>query len=250
MESLALNDRRILVTGAASGIGRAIAELFSAQGARVALLDREPAVMEVTRSVQGGIGFNVDVTDEAAVTDAVASSAARLGGIDGVVNAAGVDLVAAIGETPLAQWNRVLAVNVTGPFLVCRAAVPWLRAASQATVVNIASGAGLRPLARRTAYCASKAALVMFGRALSMEVAPTVRVNTICPGIIDTPMFRASYESAPDPNAEFMRILDRYLIKRVGAPSEIAQAALFLTSPASSFMTGATMAVDGGRTFH
>jgi NAD(P)-dependent dehydrogenase (short-subunit alcohol dehydrogenase family) len=119
------------------------------------------------------------------------------------------------------------------------------------TIVAIASGAALRPLPERTAYCAAKAGLVMFCKALSIELAPrNIRVNAICPGIIDTPMWRASWEGAADPSAERARILDRYVIRRVGRAEEIADAALFLSCHESSYVTGAALAVDGGRTFH
>jgi NAD(P)-dependent dehydrogenase (short-subunit alcohol dehydrogenase family) len=142
-------------------------------------------------------------------------------------------------------------VDLTGPMLVCHAAVPAMKHAGRGTIVNIASGAALRPLEHRTAYCTAKAGLVMFGKALALDLAPHgIRVNAICPGIIDTPMFRSSWEGNPDPQAELARILDRYVIKRPGQPDEIAHAALFLTGDESSFVTGVALAVDGGRTFH
>jgi NAD(P)-dependent dehydrogenase (short-subunit alcohol dehydrogenase family) len=145
----------------------------------------------------------------------------------------------------------VLAVNLTGPCLVCQAALPALRAAGRGTIVNIASAAALRPLGQRTAYCAAKAGLVMFGKALAMDLAPyDIRVNSVCPGIIDTPLFRASFEGAENPVEELARILDRYVIKRAGQPDDIAEAALYLTSDASAFVTGSSLAVDGGRSFH
>ncbi len=143
-----------------------------------------------------------------------------------------------------------MAIDLDGPFYVCSAAMPELRRASGGTIVNIASGAALRPLEHRTACCAAKAGLVMFTKALAMDLAPDlIRVNAICPGIIDTPLFRRSFENAPDPEAELSTIIGRYLIKRAGVPEDIA-AAMFLTSDESSYMTGSAMAVDGGCTFH
>jgi NAD(P)-dependent dehydrogenase (short-subunit alcohol dehydrogenase family) len=116
---------------------------------------------------------------------------------------------------------------------------------------NIASAAGLRPLEHRTAYCAAKAGLVMFSKTLAVDLAPdNIRVNVICPGITNTPQFRSEYENAPDPQAELAGIMSLYLIKRIADPSEIAAAALFLTSAESSYVTGAALAVDGGRSFH
>lgn len=238
-----LSGRRILVTGAASGIGRAIAARFAGEGAVVALLDRVP--------IAQGVAIRCDLLDQAAVAPAVAEAASRMGGLDGVVNCAGADLMRPLEETTPDEWQRIIGVNLTAPMLVCQAALPAMKAAGRGTIVAIASGAALRPLPNRTAYCAAKAGVVMFCKSLSIELsASNIRVNAICPGIIDTPMWRASWEGAADPEAELAMILDRYVIKRVGQPREIADAALFLTSDESSYMTGTAIAVDGGRTFH
>ena len=247
-----LRDRRVLVTGAASGIGLAVGRLFGSEGARVAMLDRDAARLKhAAASVKDAVELACDVTDERQVRETVARAVSGLGGLDGVVNCAGIDLLRPFEEMSTEEWARVLAVDLTGPMLVCHAAVPAMRAGGRGTIVNVASGAGLRPLEHRTAYCTAKAGLVMFGKTLAMDLAPYgIRVNAICPGIIDTPMFRGSWESAADPQAELGRILDRYLIRRTGQPDEIAYAALYLTSDESSFVTGAALAVDGGRTFH
>ena len=238
------------MTGAASGIGLAVARLFRREGARVAMLDRDGARLREA-GVEGAVTLAGDVSDEGRVREAVAQAAAALGGLDGVVNSAGIDLLRPFGDMTAAEWARVLAVDLTGPVLVCHAALPALRQAGRGTIVNIASGAALRPLPGRTAYCAAKAGLVMFGKALAMDLAPdNIRVNAICPGIVDTPLFRSSWAGAADPQAELTRILDRYVIKRPGQPDEIAHAALYLTGDESSFVTGAALAVDGGRTFH
>lgn len=247
-----LVGRRVLITGAASGIGRATADLFVREGAGVALIDRDAPALEAARAGCGAAAaLPADVADGEAVERVVAQAARSLGGLDGVVNCAGIDLVAPLSETGPADWARVLAVNLTGPYLVCRAALPRLEAAGGGTIVNVASGAALRPLGDRSAYCASKAGLVMFGKALAIEVAAAgIRVNAVCPGIVDTPMFRASFEAAADPAAALEAIKDRYAIRRVAEPVEIARAVLFLTSTESSYVTGAALAVDGGRTFH
>ena len=248
-----LSGRRVLVTGAGSGIGLAIAVRFLQEGARVGLVDRNEAALErAVKDLPAATSAVADVSDDVTVQTAVETIAASLGGLDGVVNCAGIDLLKPFGEMSAADWSRILAVNLNGPFHVCSAALPHMRRAGvPGTIVNISSGAGLRPLADRTAYCASKAGLVMFTKALAMDLsADNIRANVICPGIIETPLFRASFENAPDPQAELARIVDRYVIKRVGQPDDIASAALFLTSAESSYMTGTAMAVDGGRTFH
>lgn len=256
-----LAGRRVLITGAASGIGRATAELFAAEGAAVALVDRDAAGLESAAAACRAavppamrarvVAIRADVAVERDVERAVIEAVGGVDGLDGVVNAAGVDLSAPLERTTSEEWARVLGVNLTGPFLVCRAALPALRDAGGGTIVNVASGAGLTPLPRRTAYCASKAGVVMLAKALAIEAAEAhVRVNAVCPGIVDTPMFRASWEGAPNPAAELETIKARYAMRRVAQPIEIARAILYLTSDESSFVTGAALAVDGGRTFH
>ncbi len=248
--------RRILVTGAASGIGLATAALFRSEGAAVAMLDRNAELLRDAARRLGEtdgpqvIPLHVDLCEDDRIAEAVREAAETLGGLDGLVGAAGIDLLRSFGEMTLAEWRRVLDVNLTGAFAVTHAALPHLRTAGHGTIVHIASGAALRPLAARTAYCASKAGLVMFAKALAVDLAPHIRVNAICPGIIDTPLFRQSFEAADDPDAELDRILDRYLIRRAGRPEDIAYAALYLTCAESAHVTGTTLAVDGGRTFH
>jgi NAD(P)-dependent dehydrogenase (short-subunit alcohol dehydrogenase family) len=217
-----LRGRRVLVTGAASGIGLAIARLFRREGAGVAMLDRDEAALGKVR-VDGASGVVCDVADERQVRAAVAQAASALGGLDGIVNSAGIDLMRPFEQMTAEEWGRVMAVDLTGPMLVCHAALPAMKQAGRG----------------------------MFGKTLAVDLAADhIRVNAICPGIIDTPLFRSSWEGAADPEGELARILDRYVIKRAGEPDEIAQAALYLTSDESSFVTGAALAVDGGRTFH
>ena len=200
-----LHGRRILVTGAASGIGLAIARLFLSEGAAVAMLDRDEAALGKAR-VDGASTLVCDVADERQVRAAVAQAATTLGGLDGVVNSAGIDLMRPFERMTSAEWAAIIAVDLTGPMLVCHAALPAMKQAGRGTIVNIASGAALRPLEQRTAYCAAKAGLVMFGKTLAVDLAAYhIRVNAICPGIIDTPLFRSSWEGAADPEASWRR---------------------------------------------
>lgn len=240
-----LEGRTILITGAAQGIGRAIARLFVAEGARLALLDHnEGALAEVARQT-GAVALPCDLREPDQITVAIDTAARELGGLDGLVNSAGVHAAGSITETTHEKWREVMAVNLDAPFLICRAAAPYLRAARAATIVNLSSGVGLSPFAERAAYATSKGALITLGKVLAMELAPKIRVNTICPGLIDTPMSASLPYHNSNPDA-----LKRYALQRVGRDVEVAQAALFLSSTASSFVTGITMAVDGGRTFH
>ena len=235
-----LQGRRILITGAASGIGRRTAELFAAEGAALTLLDCDrKRLAEVARET-GGAAVEADVSQEASVLRAVDQGASAMGGIDGVVNAAGIVIHGSVLDVGLADWQLVLGVNLTGTYLVVRCCLPWLAKAPFATIVNIASGQGLLPNnPGMTAYAASKGGVVNLTRALAAELAPSIRVNSVCPGMVDTPM-----------TAGLERDLDRYALGRIAEPLEIAQAILFLTSTESSFVTGAALAIDGGRTFH
>jgi NAD(P)-dependent dehydrogenase (short-subunit alcohol dehydrogenase family) len=235
-----LQGRRILITGAASGIVRKTAELFANEAAALALLDRNRAgLTEIARETRG-LSVEADVAQEASVARAVEQGAAAMGGIDGVVNAAGIVIHGSVLDIAVADWQRVLDVNLTGIYIVVRCCLPWLLKAPSATVVNIASGQGLLPnTPNMTAYAASKGGVVNLTRALAAELAPSIRVNSVCPGMVDTPM-----------TAGLQRETARYAMKRIADPLEIAQAILFLTSAESSFVTGAALAVDGGRTFH
>jgi len=251
--SLAHQDQRFLVSGGASGIGLAVARLALARGARACLLDRNRAALDAACAELGEGAWPVvcDVADPAAVGVAVAQAAERLGGLDALVNSAGVDSLTPLEQLSDAEWSRTLAINLTGPMLLCRAALPHLRRAGGGSIVNVSSGAGLSPLRNRTAYCASKAGVIMFGKALAIEVAGDgIRVNAVCPGAVDTPLFRTSYEDNADPEGELARIRERYALRRVAQPEELAEAILYLSGPGASYITGTALAVDGGRTFH
>lgn len=240
-----LAGRAVLVTGAAQGIGRAIARLFAAEGARLALVDRQARELEAVAAELGAAALVCDLSDADRIGGLVDSAAAALGHLDGLVNAAGIHAAGSVAETTAARWREVMAVNLDAPFLLCRAAEPHLRACAAATIVNLSSATGLSPFPNRSAYATSKGALITLGKALAMEFAPAIRVNTICPGLIDTPMTA----TLPNHN-QLQQTLTRYALGRLGRDDEVAQAALFLTSKASSFITGTTLAVDGGRTFH
>ncbi len=235
-----LQGRRIVITGAASGIGRATAQLFKSEGATLTLLDRNADDLAKVAQELGAHGFAADVTDEAAVASAIEQGARAMGGIDGVVNAAGVMHRGSVLEVSVADWRRVMEINLTGPYTVVRCCLPWLKQSTGSTIVNLGSGQSLLPNSPdRSAYSASKGGVLNLTRALAAELAPSIRANTVCPGLVDTPM------------AEGVRHnVGNYALKRLAQPLEIAQAILFLTSSESSYVTGAALAVDGGRSFH
>ena len=238
-----MQGRRVVVTGGASGIGRATARLFAAHGAKVAIIDRDGAAAAAVAGELGGIGIAADVSDAAQVDSAVRQAADRLSGIDGIVNAAGIPAMASVGDTTPELWRRLIEVNLTGPFLVIRAALSYLQAEAGATIVNISSGAALIPRPYRVAYIASKAGVLGLTRALAIELAPAIRVNAICPGMIDTPILDKGASTSPE-------LVNRAAMKRLGTAEEMANSILYLSSSESSFTTGITLAADGGRNFH
>jgi NAD(P)-dependent dehydrogenase (short-subunit alcohol dehydrogenase family) len=246
-----LANRHALITGAASGIGLATARLFLAEGARVALLDRNAAALAQVAAELGVPGIPVDVADPEAVTAAVDAAAAALGALDAVVNAAGISRVASPAETTPAIWRQVMAVNLDGPFHVCRAALPHLRRAGGGSIVNLASAAGLVPRPNYSAYGASKGGLLMLTRCLALDLAPeNIRVNAVCPGAILTPMVEETMAAQPDPAAAERAFLARYALGRFGTAAEVAGAVLYLTSAEASYVTGSGLGVDGGSAWH
>ncbi|MFP3606467.1 SDR family NAD(P)-dependent oxidoreductase [Paraburkholderia sp. SIMBA_053] len=240
MNQRRLCGRRIVIAGAASGIGKATARLFAEHGATLALIDRERDGVEEIAQVTGAYGFCADVTDETAVSLAMKQAAQAMGGMDGIVNTVGVMLRGSVLDVEVAEWRRVIDINLTGAYILARSALPWLKTSASSTIVNVGSGQSLLPnSADRTAYSASKGGVLNLTRALAAELAPAIRANTVCPGLVDTPM-----ASGVQGN------VGNYALGRMARPEEIAEAILFLTSHESSYVTGAALAVDGGRSFH
>src|SRR5215212_8159893 len=232
-----LAGRKIIITGGASGIGRATARLFRREGAAVAILDRSDNAAKAVADEIGAVAIACDVSDPASVTAAVNKAAEALVGLDGVINAAGILAETGIADTTAEVFSRTLAVNLTGTFLVIQAAAPLIQKAGKGTIVNIASGVGLMPTGPGSvAYVASKGGVVALTKSVAMELAPNIRVNSVCPGAVETAM-TAGYIRTPagDPNPA---IIARYAMGRHAQPEELAAAILFLTSDESSFMTG------------
>lgn len=235
-----LKDRRILITGAGSGIGKKTAEVFASEGAQLALLDRNIEKFSAIVKDFDAHVYEADVSDEESVSLAVEQAASAMGGIDGVVNAAGIMHRGYVDEVDATAWRRIIDVNLTGTYIVVRSCLPWLKKSNNSTIVNIGSGQALLPNSpARTAYAASKGGVVNLTRALAAELAPGVRVNSVCPGLVNTPMAEGVKGNAGN-----------YALKRLAEPVEIVNAIMFLTCGDSSFITGAALAVDGGRSYH
>ena len=250
--SPALTGKAALVTGAASGIGRAIAQRFAQQGAAVAIVDvneTDGQALADTIAASGAQALFVkaDVTRTEDARRAVQATLARFGRLDILVNNAGTIRRATVVDTSEEEWDLVMAVNARSVFLFAKHALPVMAASGGGVVINIASGWGLTGGRRAAAYCASKGAIVQLTRAMALDhAADCIRVNCICPGDTDTPMLRREADELGEPVAEFLAGAARRPLGRIGTPEDIAQAALYLASDASSFVTGTTLVVDGG----
>lgn len=243
-----LDQKTTLVTGAGSGIGQAIAQLFAAQGAHVFVIDRDTAAGLATvssiREAGGGADFHeLDVSDPAASL----VLASELPPLDVLVNNAGVGHVGNLLATTADDLDRLHSVNVRGPFNLCRAFVPAMLERRRGSVINIASIAGIVAVRERLAYSTSKHALVGLTKALALDHSHTgVRFNAICPGRVETPFVKARLAEYPDPAQAYREMASTQLTGRMARPDEIAAAALYLASDASQMVTGSTLLVDGG----
>jgi NAD(P)-dependent dehydrogenase (short-subunit alcohol dehydrogenase family) len=245
-----LQGSRVLVTGAASGIGRTVAERCVQEGAAVAVLDLEPNAAERACAAVGAeLALAADVTDNAAVDAAVARTVAALGGLDAVVNNAGIPMVGRVDELAEADWDRVLAVNLKAVYLVSRAAWPHLRAGAGGVIANTASVAGMWGSEAQAGYAAAKAATIMLTKCMALDGArDRIRVNCVSPGFVRTPMLERFLADQSNRTAVEAAISARHPLGRLGAPGDVADAFVYLLSEESRWVTGTNLVVDGGLT--
>jgi len=231
---MSFEGKRVLVTGAGSGIGAAVARRFAADGAEVIVADLSP---EAVADELGAEAVVLDVRDEEQVAPAMAD-------LDVLVNVAGIGSTTNAPETTLDVWENVFAVNARGTFLCCKHAIPGMAARGGGSIVNIASVAGLIGLRNRAAYCASKGAVISLTRALAIDhVAEGIRVNAVAPGTVDSPWVRRLVE---DVGESLDALRARQPLGRLGTPEEIADAVAYLA--AAEFVTGSVLVIDGGLT--
>jgi NAD(P)-dependent dehydrogenase (short-subunit alcohol dehydrogenase family) len=247
-----LEDKTALVVGAANGIGRATALAFAAAGARVACADVEaPGARATAAEIDKGGGqalaVHLDVTDGASCRAAVAATTERFGGLDVLLyGAADNDRTATVLELDEAAWDRVIRVNLTGAFLMVKAAIPAMIAGGGGSVILIASQLGRVGSPGRPAYCATKGALIQLAKVLATDhAAQGIRANTLSPGAIETRRMLQRWKTMEDARAV---MAPKHLLGRLGQPEEIARAAVYLASDASAFMTGSDLLIDGGYT--
>ncbi|MFJ2721950.1 SDR family NAD(P)-dependent oxidoreductase [Streptomyces sp. NPDC087437] len=231
-----------LVTGGASGIGRASAELLAERGAQVAVLDLDPSAV-----VKPLLAFRADVTDDASVRRTVEQAAEALGGLDVLVNNAGIGAQGTVEDNDDEEWRRVFDVNVLGMVRTARAALPHLRASSHAAIVNTCSIAATAGLPQRALYSATKGAVYSLTLAMAADhVREGIRVNCVNPGTVDTPWVGRLLDAAPDPAAERAALQARQPTGRLVTAAEVAGAIAYLAGPLSGATTGTALAVDGG----
>ncbi len=241
---LEIRNRRVIVTGASSGIGLDAAHLLHEAGAEVCLVARRREVLAEVAAELGDRAwwYACDVSDAGQVDGLAKAVQERWGGVDGLVNNAGIAPMASLEETDPEAWDKVFEVNVRGPYLLCRALGPMLKKGENPAVVNISSSLADRAIPGMMAYNTSKAALNHMTRCLALEWAPTVRVNAVMPAVVDTPIHDGRGMSRED--VEGMGAM--HPLGRIGQPRDISAMVLFLLSDASSWMTGAVIPVDGG----
>jgi NAD(P)-dependent dehydrogenase (short-subunit alcohol dehydrogenase family) len=244
-----LDGKRVFVTGSAAGIGKAIATLFTQRGARVVISDIDADAAKTTADEIGAAGVaNCDVTDESQVQGAVQQAVDLLGGLDVLVNNAGIEISSPLLQQSTESFDKIYAVNVRGPFVAMKAAIGHL-IESKGNVVNIASIAGIGGSPLLGSYCATKAALIQLTRVAAVEMRPTgVRVNAVCPGFADTAMVERlvpDFEAATQvPFGDLVAMKQG----RLGTPEDIAEVAAFLASDRASWITGSHYVLDGGLT--
>jgi meso-butanediol dehydrogenase/(S,S)-butanediol dehydrogenase/diacetyl reductase len=247
-----LEGKVAVITGAASGIGAACAERFAREGASIAGIDLGKPVSDaswtaVEQAAPDAAFWQADVRDAPAIERIVEEIVARFGHIDALVNAAGVSAAGTVGDMDLAEWERVIGVNLTGTFIPSKYVVRQMQKQGSGSIVHLASIEGLEAMESQAAYNASKGGVVLLTRNMAIDYGPQgIRVNCLCPGLIETPMTEVL--RSPGLEAIHRRFVLGHMLRRAGAPSEVASAALFLVSEDASFVTGHALTVDGGYT--
>lgn len=251
---LRLSGKVALITGGGTGIGRACALAFSREGAQVVVAGRrkellDAVVCEIEAAGGAALALTCDVTQAESVTAALAQSEQHFGRLNTIVNNAGAVVVATAERTSDKDWEKVIATNLTGTFLVSRGALPALRRAGGGSIANIGSVLGLVARKERAAYCAAKAGVSGLTRAMAIDHAhDKIRVNCICPTIVETELGMQSIRQAPDAEAEIQRRINEIPLGRMGTPEDVAMMAVYLASDEASWVTGASFPLDGGVT--
>lgn len=248
-----LKDKVSLITGAASGIGRATAIVFAREGAKVSVVDynerRGNETVNLIRQFGGEAFFiHADVSKSIDSENAIKTAIRKFGKLDILFNNAGISFTGKVTDTTEEQWDRIIDTNLKGVFLVSKYAISEMLKNGKGVIINMASAVGFVGLENLSAYCASKGGVVALTRAMALDYAPNIRVNCLCPAAITTPMMEDAFKASKDPEGMRNANIMRHPIGRLGTPEDVAYAALFLASEESSFITGSSLIIDGGAT--
>jgi len=251
--AMRFQDKAVIVTGAAKGIGWGIAKVFSQEGARVVVTDwdEENGIKTADELCQAGreaIFVKCDVSNEEQVQAMIAKTMQAYGRIDVLVNNAGIGVYKTVTDATSADWDRCLGVNLKGIFLCSRYAIPHMQAQGKGAIVNITSVHSFQTVNGASPYAASKGGAWALTRSMAIDYGPTIRVNSIAPGWVLTPLIQGIFDSYPDPMGQQNAVERRQVMKRIGLPEDIGHAAAFLASDEADFITGTQLFVDGGLT--
>jgi meso-butanediol dehydrogenase/(S,S)-butanediol dehydrogenase/diacetyl reductase len=247
-----LREKTAIITGAAAGIGAASASLFASEGAKIVAvdLDRErldQLAGQIETSGGNCLAVTADVSRRGDVQNVLRSAIQKFGRVDILFNNAGIVPVGKVDAISEEQWDRAMAINVKSIYLFCHAIIPQFRAQGGGVILNTASATALRAVVDRACYTATKAAVIGLTKSMALDcVRDNIRVNCLCPGTVDTPSLAQRLAAFPDPVEARKNFIARQPMGRFGTAEEIAQAALYLVSPASEFVTGVAFAIDGG----
>ncbi len=246
--NLQLAQRVVVVTGGAKGIGASTVRAFLREGARVAVLDLDVATAERLFAESGGQGFAIrcDVSKQAEVAVAFDRILSTFGGVDILINNAGIQMYGDVTETSEELWDHVLAVNLKSAFLCSKYALPSMQERGGGVIINVASIQAVMCQRKVAAYATSKSALLGLTRSIAVDYAPSIRCLAICPGTVDTPMIHNAIRESPDPAAVLRECEEMHLLRRIAKPEEIAELIVFASSDLAPFITGQSIRIDGG----
>ena len=237
-------NKTVVITGAAKGIGNACAKLFFAEGANVALLD----IAENNSAINDSRWYyqKCNVAAENEVKNVMDNIYKKFGSIDFLVNNAGIQRYGSVTETSVDEWDEVMNVNLKSLILCAKYAIPYMQMNNKGVVINMSSVQAFVSQQKVAAYTTAKTAILGFTRSIAVDFAPHIRCVSVCPGTIDTPMFREAIALSPNPDEVMQECIDMHLPKRIGTPEEVAELVLFLCSDKASFINGTAIRIDGG----